>query len=71
MKFWYVLHQNKKLKRATGEILSVNEIFEKNAMVVKNYAIWLRYNSRSGTHNMYKVFDAIKSRPSNVVIGIP
>merc|ERR1711976_918670 len=23
---------------------------------VKNYGIWLRYNSRTGTHNMYKEF---------------
>ena len=25
-------------------------------MKVKNFAIWLRYNSRSGTHNMYKEY---------------
>ena len=56
LRFWYVLHQNKKMKRTTGEIVSVNEIFEKNPNVVKNFAIWLRYNSRSGTHNMYKEF---------------
>ena len=23
---------------------------------MKNYGIWLRYNSRSGTHNMYKEY---------------
>jgi large subunit ribosomal protein L18Ae len=55
-RFWYVLHQTKKMKRTTGEILSVNEIVEKNPNTVKNFAIWLRYNSRSGTHNMYKEF---------------
>ena len=26
---------------------------------MKNFAIWLRYNSRSGTHNMYKEFRAM------------
>ena len=26
---------------------------------MKNFAIWLRYNSRSGTHNMYKEFRAL------------
>lgn len=26
---------------------------------MKNYGIWLRYNSRSGTHNMYKEFRAL------------
>lgn len=55
-RFWYILHQNKKMKRTTGEILSVNQIHEKSPNVVKNFAIWLRYNSRSGTHNMYKEF---------------
>lgn len=55
-RFWYFLHQYKKMKKTTGEILSVNEIFEKNPNVVKNYAITLRYNSRSGTHNMTKEF---------------
>lgn len=25
-------------------------------MKVKNFGIWLRYDSRSGTHNMYKEF---------------
>jgi large subunit ribosomal protein L18Ae len=23
---------------------------------VKNYGVWLRYDSRSGTHNMYKEY---------------
>ncbi len=32
------------------------QIFEENPNVVKNYGIWLRYDSRSGTHNMYKEF---------------
>jgi len=26
---------------------------------VSNYAIWLRYNSRSGTHNMYREYRAL------------
>ncbi|GBG34958.1 60S ribosomal protein L18a [Hondaea fermentalgiana] len=55
-RFWYFLHQYKKMKKTTGEILSVNEIHEKNSNVVKNYSITLRYNSRSGTHNMTKEF---------------
>jgi len=58
-RFWYFLHQYKKMKKTTGEILSVNEIFEKNNRIAKNYGIWLRYNSRSGTHNMYKEYRAL------------
>ena len=53
-RFWYFMHQYQKMKKTTGEILSVNEIVEKNAGNVKNYCVWLRYYSRSGCHNMYK-----------------
>ena len=55
-RFWYFLHQYKKMKKTTGEILSVNEIFERKPHTVKNFYISLRYNSRSGTHNMYKEY---------------
>lgn len=55
-RFWYFLHQMHKLKRSTGEILGINEIREKNPNIVKNFGITIRYNSRSGTHNMYKEF---------------
>jgi large subunit ribosomal protein L18Ae len=53
-RFWYFMHQYRKMKKTTGEILDVNEITEKNDGYVKNYGIWIKYNSRSGTHNMYK-----------------
>lgn len=43
-------------KKTGGEILMLNEIFEKNPNTVKNYAIWLRYRSRTDQHNMYKEF---------------
>mmetsp|Transcript_24835 Transcript_24835/g.36443 ORF Transcript_24835/g.36443 Transcript_24835/m.36443 type:complete len:173 (+) Transcript_24835:39-557(+) len=55
-RFWYFVPRLNKLKKMTGEILAVNEIFEKNSRVVKTYGIWLRYISRSGIHNMYKEF---------------
>uniref|UniRef100_K3WCT5 60S ribosomal protein L18a n=1 Tax=Globisporangium ultimum (strain ATCC 200006 / CBS 805.95 / DAOM BR144) TaxID=431595 RepID=K3WCT5_GLOUD len=55
-RFWYFLHQMKKMKKTTGEILDVNELTEKNKRIVNNYGIWIRYNSRSGTHNMYKEY---------------
>lgn len=55
-RFWYYMSLMKKVKRANGEIVSVSEIFEKNPNHVKNFAMWLRYDSRSGTHNMYKEY---------------
>lgn len=55
-RFWYFLKQVNKVKKTSGEIVSVNKIFEKKPNTVKNFGIWLRYNSRSGTHNMYKEY---------------
>lgn len=55
-KFWYYMHQFRKMKKTTGEILDVVKIHEKNSNIVKNYGIWLRYQSRSGTHNMYREY---------------
>ncbi|KAJ1688373.1 hypothetical protein LUZ63_019763 [Rhynchospora breviuscula] len=55
-KFWYFLRKLKKVKKSNGQILALNEIFERYPTVVKNYGIWLRYQSRTGYHNMYKEF---------------
>ncbi|KAJ2925032.1 hypothetical protein H1R20_g12066, partial [Candolleomyces eurysporus] len=66
-RFWYFLRQLKKVKKASGEIIGVNVIHEKKPLKVKNFGIWLRYDSRSGTHNMYKEYrelsrvDAVRS----------
>jgi large subunit ribosomal protein L18Ae len=55
-KFWYYMHQFRKMKKTTGEILDCVQLVEKNSRIVKNYGIWLRYSSRSGTHNMYREY---------------
>lgn len=54
-RFWYFLKKLKRVKKANGEIVSVNQIHEKDTFV-KNFGVWLRYDSRSGTHNMYKEY---------------
>ena len=45
-----------KVKKTSGEIVSVTGIYEKANTTIKNFGIWLRYDSRSGTHNMYKEY---------------
>jgi large subunit ribosomal protein L18Ae len=55
-RFWYYLAALKKVKKANGEIVSLHEVFEKNANFIKNFGFWIRYDSRSGTHNMYKEY---------------
>lgn len=66
-RFWYFLSKLKKVKKAAGEIVSLSVVQEKKPLKVKNFGVWLRYDSRSGTHNMYKEFremsraDAVKA----------
>ncbi|KAK7914797.1 60S ribosomal protein L20 [Apiospora marii] len=55
-RFWYFLMKLKKVKKANGEIVAMNKIAEKHPLKVKNFGIWIRYDSRSGTHNMYKEY---------------
>ena len=73
-RFWYFLQKLRKVKKANGEIVTLNvvnlhqciseygnvadsfKIHEKRPQKVKNFGIWIRYDSRSGTHNMYKEY---------------
>merc|ERR1712064_195193 len=42
--------------KSSGEIVYCGQVFEKSPLRVKNFGIWLRYDSRSGTHNMYREY---------------
>ncbi|OBA18804.1 uncharacterized protein OGAPODRAFT_15421, partial [Ogataea polymorpha] len=55
-RYWYFLQKLHKVKKASGEIVSLNVISETHPTKVKNFGIWIRYDSRSGTHNMYKEY---------------
>eukprot|EP00928_Gymnodinium_smaydae_P050742 TRINITY_DN342_c0_g2_i6.p1 TRINITY_DN342_c0_g2~~TRINITY_DN342_c0_g2_i6.p1 ORF type:complete len:211 (+),score=61.45 TRINITY_DN342_c0_g2_i6:71-634(+) len=55
-RFWYFMKKLNKAKKSGGELLAVNELFDRAPTKVSNYGIWLRYESRTNTHNMYKEF---------------
>merc|ERR1711972_308841 len=55
-KYWYFISKLVKAKKANGEILQCRRIREPKFHTVKNIGIWLRYDSRSGTHNMYREY---------------
>ncbi|EMS66554.1 60S ribosomal protein L18a [Triticum urartu] len=38
------------------KLWATNEIFEKNPTTIENFGIWLRYQSRTGYHNMYNEY---------------
>merc|ERR1712014_247776 len=46
----------KKVNKTAGEIIECNEVFEKHPGCVKNYGVWIRYDSRSTTENMYREY---------------
>lgn len=61
-RFWYFLRRLKKVKKANGEIVEIKEVQQSDAADrVKNYGIWLRYNSRTGSHNMYREYRDIST----------
>merc|ERR1712198_328256 len=55
-RFWYFVSKLKKMKKTSGEIVSVQQVVERKDLVIKNIGIWLRYDSRSGSHNMYREY---------------
>jgi len=55
-RFWYFMGRLCRVKKANGQIISVSQIYEKTPTKVKNFGIWFRYESRTGTHNSYKEY---------------
>jgi large subunit ribosomal protein L18Ae len=55
-RFFYFVARLRKVKHANGEILACHEVREHKPTKIKNYGIFLRYNSIHGTHNIYKEF---------------
>ncbi|KAL1435935.1 hypothetical protein MTO96_010703 [Rhipicephalus appendiculatus] len=55
-RYWYFTRKLKKMKKTNSEIVSIRRIYDKTPQKVKNFGVWLRYNSRSGTHNMYREY---------------
>lgn len=55
-RYGYFMRKLKKVKRTAGEIVSVHKVHEAKPLKIKNFGIWIRYDSRSGTHNMYKEY---------------
>merc|ERR1712173_412226 len=42
-----------------GQILAVHRIIDPEPTRVKNFGFWLKYQSRSGVHNMYREYRAL------------
>mmetsp|Transcript_23862 Transcript_23862/g.3978 ORF Transcript_23862/g.3978 Transcript_23862/m.3978 type:complete len:107 (+) Transcript_23862:55-375(+) len=55
-RFWYFVKRMLKIKQVQGEVVSIKEVKEKKTNVAKTYGIIIRYESRTGIHNMYREY---------------
>lgn len=55
-RFWFFMKRLNKIKKANGEVLDVQIIEPEKSETAKTYGIWLRYDSRTSTHNFYKEY---------------
>ena len=55
-KFWYFMKKLDKVKKASGQILAIHEIHDRDPSKVKTYGIVCTYKSKYGYHNLYKEF---------------
>ena len=59
-RFWKFLSYYQKINKKVGEIVECSEIHESHPGCVKNYGIWIRYDSRSTSENMYREYSVTK-----------
>merc|ERR1711902_289314 len=55
-RFWYFISYYKKVNKTAGEIVELKEVREKHPGSIKNYGVWIRYDSRSTSENMYREY---------------
>ncbi|KAL0219729.1 hypothetical protein P9112_005382 [Eukaryota sp. TZLM1-RC] len=55
-RFWYYLDKLHKVKKSAGQLLACKELPLGKTTVAKNFVVYVRYNSRSGTHNMRREY---------------
>merc|ERR1712053_6662 len=55
-RFWKFLSYYQKINKKVGEIVECSEVHESHPGCVKNYGIWIRYDSRSTSENMYREY---------------
>ena len=57
-KFWKLNRMQNKIKKSRGEVLRVQEVFDSGKLRARNFAIYLKYRSRTAVHNLVKEFRA-------------
>jgi len=55
-RFWYFLKKTRKIKKSMGEVVSFKKIRPLKTNFVRNFGIWIKYESKNGPINMYKEY---------------
>ena len=55
-RFWYFLKKTRKIKKSMGELVSFKKIRPFKTSFIRNFGIWLKYDSKNGSINMYKEY---------------
>jgi len=55
-RFWYFMSQLNRLNKTAGEVVACTQVHERHPGKIKNFGMWFRFDSRTGTHNAYKEF---------------
>merc|ERR1712168_1517735 len=55
-RFWKFLSYYQKINKKVGEVVECKEVAEKHPGSAKNFGIWIRYDSRSTSENMYREY---------------
>jgi large subunit ribosomal protein L18Ae len=60
-RFWYFLKKTRKVKKSMGELVSFKLIRPIKTSFVRNFGIWIKYDSKNGPINMYKEYRDIST----------
>jgi large subunit ribosomal protein L18Ae len=55
-RFWYFLKKTQKVKKSAGELVSIKKIRPLKANFIRNFGVWIKYDSKNGPINMYKEY---------------
>merc|ERR1711937_248736 len=68
-RFWKFLSYYQKINKKVGEIVECAEVHESHPGCVKNYGIWIRYDSRSTSEHMYReMAGRHRARPGSIQV---
>merc|ERR1712071_697243 len=55
-RFWKFLSYYQKINKKVGEVVECEEVHQTHPGCAKNFGIWIRYDSRSTSENMYREY---------------